>query len=80
MEDKVIENVIKQAIKKEISDKIDEEIQQKVKDFTKELLTRKDNYIAEVMKGIRITHERDFGSMGINYRIIFENIYKIENK
>lgn len=80
MEDKVIENVIKQAIKKEISDKIDEEIQQKVKDFTKELLARKDNYIAEVMKGIRIVHERDVGSMGINYRIIFENIYKIENK
>ena len=80
MEERIIEEGIKQIIQKEISDKIDEEIQQKVKDFTEELLARKDNYIAEVMKGIRIVHERDFGSMGINYRIIFENIYKIENK
>lgn len=78
MEERTIEDGIKQIIQKEISDKIDEEIQQKVKDFTEELLTRKDNYIAEVMKGIRIAHERDFGSMGINYRIIFENIYKIK--
>jgi len=35
---------------------------------------------AEIMKGIRVYHERDNMSMGINYKIIFENIYRIEKE
>ena len=57
---------------------VDKEIQEKVKKFADELTLRKDDYISQIMKGIRIQHERDFGSMGINYRIIFENYYKLE--
>ena len=78
MEDKIIENIIKQTIKEQISKQIDKEIQEKVEKFANELTCRKDDYIAEVMKGIRIYHERDIGSMNIKYKIIFEIKYKIE--
>ena len=78
MEEKFIENGIKISVKEIVRAKIDEEIEKKVEQFKRELEDRKDNYIAEVMKGIRIYHERDFGSMGMNYKIIFENITKLE--
>lgn len=74
------EQFIEEILKKNISEKIDNEIKQKVENFRIELEDRKDNYIAEVMKGIRIYHERDRNSMAINYKIVFENIYRIENK
>ena len=78
MEEKFIENGIKISVKEIVRAKIDEEIEKKVEQFKRELEDRKDNYIAEVMKGIRIYHERDLGSMGMNYKIIFENITKLE--
>lgn len=78
MEEKFIENGIKISVKEIVRAKIDEEIEKKVKQFKRELEDRKDNYIAEVMKGIRIYHERDIGSMGVNYKILFENVYRIE--
>lgn len=80
MEEQFIEEILKKNIKAIISEKIDNEIKQKVENFRIELEDRKDNYIAEVMKGIRIYHERDMNSMAINYKIVFENIYRIENK
>lgn len=80
MEEQFIEEILKKNIKAIISEKIDNEIKQKVENFRIELEDRKDNYIAEVMKGIRIYHERDRDSMAINYKIVFENIYRIENK
>ena len=80
MEEQFIEEILKKNIKAIISEKIDNEIKQKVENFRIELEDRKDNYIAEVMKGIRIYHERDMGSMGINYKIVFENVYRIDNK
>ena len=78
MGEQFIEDAIKNSVEKIVREKIEEEIDKKVGQFKRELEYRKDNYIAEVMKGIRISHERDFGSLGINYRIIFENITKIE--
>lgn len=75
-----LEEILKKNIKSIVSEKIDEEIEQKVNNFKKELEDRKDNYIAEIMKGIRVYHERDTMSMGINYKIIFENIYRIEKE
>lgn len=78
MEEKFIENGIKISVKEIVRAKIDEEIEKKVEQFKRELEDRKDNYIAEVMKGIRIYHERDFGSMGVNYKILFENVYRTE--
>ena len=78
MGEEFIGDAIKNSVEKIVREKIEEEIDKKVKQFKRELEYRKDNYIAEVMKGIRIFYERDFGSLGINYRIIFENITKIE--
>ena len=75
-----LEEILMKNIKSIVSEKIDEEIEQKVNNFKKELEDRKDNYIAEIMKGIRVYHERDTMSMGINYKIIFENIYRIEKE
>lgn len=75
-----LEEVIKKEVKTIISDKIQEEIDEEVLKFRNKLMQRKDDYIAEVMKGIRIFHERDTNFLGMNYRVIFENIYRIENK
>ena len=75
-----LEEVIKKEVKPIISDKIQEEIDEEVLKFRNKLMQRKDDYISEVMKGIRIFHERDTNSLGMNYRVIFENIYRIENK
>lgn len=75
-----LEEVIKKEVKTIVSDKIQEEIDEEVLKFRNKLMQRKDDYIAEVMKGIRIFHERDINSLGMNYRVIFENIYRIENK
>lgn len=78
MEDEIIKRGIQISIKEMVKSKIDKEIDKKVEQFRRELEDRKDNYIAEIMKGIRIYHERDIGSMGMNYKIIFENIYRLE--
>lgn len=79
MED-FIENGIEISVKQIVSETIQQEIDEKVEKFKRELEDRKDNYIAEVMRGIRIYHERDIRSEGINYRIVFENVYRLENK
>lgn len=77
MEENFIENILKKSVKAIVSEKIDKEIKEKVNNFRNELEDRKDYYISEVMKGIRIYHEKDIGSLGINYKIIFENVYRV---
>lgn len=78
MEEKFIEQILKDSVEKIVSEKIEQEIASKIQTFKRELEDRKDQYIAEVMKGIRIIHERDMMSMGINYKIIFENVVRLE--
>lgn len=78
MEENFIENGIKISVKEIVKSRINEEINKKVEQFRRELEDRKDDYIAEIMKGIRIYHERDMYSMGMNYKIIFENVYRLE--
>ena len=73
-----LEEILKKEVQKNIEVKIDKLIEDEIHNFTNKLLMRKDEYIAEVMKGIRILHKRDLVSLGINYKIIFENITKIE--
>ena len=50
--------------------------------YEKKLMTkledRKDDYVAEVMRGIRIMHEREMGSKCVNYKVVFENVYRRE--
>lgn len=73
---------IEQIIKKVVAKKIDEEIQSKIdietEKFHRELTDRKDKYIAEIMNGIRILHEQNQCEYGTNYKIIFENTYRLE--
>jgi hypothetical protein len=75
-----IEEILKNEVKQNIEVKIDKLIEDEINDFTKQLLRRKDDYIAEIMKGIRILHERDHFMNTINYKIIFENITYLESK
>lgn len=77
MEENFITDVLKKSIEAIVSEKIDNEIKEKVNNFKNELEDRKDDYISEVMKGIRIYHERDMSSLGINYKVVFENIYRV---
>ena len=79
MDDKIRENIIK-CISQQVSDEIDLEIEQKVKEYYRELTDRKDRYIAQVMKGIRVYSEYDHIYNQMNYKIIFENINRIEVK
>lgn len=72
------EDMIKEQVKNVISVRIEIEIERQVERFRKKLEDRKDDYIAEVMKGIRIYHERDTMNTGMNYKIIFENVYRLE--
>ncbi len=78
MEEKYLEFALTNSVKQLINEKISEEIKEKVKQFEKQLLDQKEQYIAEIMKGIRILHEKDFN--GVNYKIIFENIQRIESE
>ena len=78
MGEDLIEFGIKTNVECIIRETVKREIDQKVEEFRRELEDRKDNYIAEVMKGIRIIHERDIKSSTINYKVIFENIYRID--
>lgn len=75
-----MEEIIKKAVKNEISNKIDEMITSETQRFYNKLTDMKDEYIAEIMRGIRICHERDEMGYMINYRIVFENIVRLENK
>ena len=75
--DFIVTDIIKDIFKQEVSKKIDDEIDKKVKEFREELVYRKDNYIAEIMKAIRIYSEQQTIDGYPKYKIIFENIYKI---
>ena len=70
--------VIKREIERQISERLDEEIKERTIAFHKELTERKDQYIAEVMQGIRIEHEYNPESMYMDYRIMFINRYEVE--
>lgn len=69
--DNLLESCIERYVENMVSVRINKEIETKVKDYEKELLSRRDEYVAEVMRGIRIEHETNLGE--INYRITFVN-------
>lgn len=78
--DDIIQNNIIKSITDKVSDEIDLEIEQKVKEFYKELTDKKDKYIVAVMQGIRVYSEYDHIYNQMNYKIVFENINRIEVK
>lgn len=75
-----IEEILKNAIKENIEVKIDQLIEYEINNFTKQLLRRKDDYIAEIMKAIRISEEQIAGTMQNHYIITFENKVFLESK
>ena len=75
---KIIDKYLKDSLKKIISDRVDEEIEKKVDEFKMQLVDRKNQYISEIMKGIQILYKQNFVENSMNYKIIFENITRIE--
>lgn len=75
-----IEEILKNAVKENIEVKIDKLIEDEINDFTKQLLRRKDDYIAEIMKAIRISEEKIAGTAQNHYIITFENKVFLESK
>lgn len=78
MNNDIMIKVIKDEVERIISERIDKEIEDRTIAFHKELTERKDEYIAEVMKGIRIAHEYNPEDMYMDYRIMFVNRYAVE--
>lgn len=66
------------SVRDVIRAKVDEEIDEEVNKFRERLESRRDQYIAEIMKGIRIANEYDPNDYCMNYKITFENVMKIE--
>lgn len=74
----IIDKYLKDSLKKIITDKVDEEIEKKADEFKRQLVDRRNQYISEIMKGIQILYEQNFIDNSMNYKIIFENITRIE--
>ena len=78
MEERFVENAIKDAVEKLVSERIEQEIASKVQEFKRKLEDNKDQYAAEIMKGIRILHSHDYETMHTTYKIIFENVVRVK--
>lgn len=75
-----IEEIIKKEVEKRINNEIDQIIADEIQELYYKLTDMKDKYIADIMSGIRITHEQNPHRMSMDYRIIFENVTRIESK
>ena len=75
-----IEKYLKDSLTRIVTLSVDEEINKKVQEFENQLVDRRDQYIAEIMKGIRILHSQNMEDKSMNYKIIFENVTRIENR
>lgn len=72
------ETIMKKQIEQIANDEIDKLINEKVDEFHSELLSKKDRYVAELMKMIRIFSEQKTIDNMPKYLITIENTYKIE--
>lgn len=72
------ETIMKKQIEQIANDEIEKMIREKFNQFNRELLSKKENYIAELMKCIRIYSEQESIDHMPRYKIIIENTYKIE--
>lgn len=73
------ETIMKKQIEQIANDEIEKMIREKVNQFNRELLSKKENYIIELMKSIRIYSEQQTIDKIPRYLITIENTYKIEN-
>lgn len=76
---KDFEAIMKKQIEQIANDEIEKMIREKVNQFNGELLSKKENYIAELMKSIRIYSEQKTIDNIPRYLITIENTYRIEN-
>ncbi len=72
------ETIMKKQIEQIANDEIDEMIRKEVEEFKYKLLSKKDTYIAELMKSIRIFSEQQTIDNIPRYLITIENTYRIE--
>lgn len=72
------ETIMKKQIEQIANDEIEKMIREKVNQFNRELLSKKDNYITELMKSIRIFSEQQTIDNIPRYLITIENTYRIE--
>lgn len=73
------ETIMKKQIEQIANDEIEKMIREKVNEFNRELLLKKENYIAELMKSIRVYSEQKTIDNIPRYLITIENTYRIEN-
>lgn len=73
-----IELMLKKNIEQIANNEIDKIIEEKINELHKELLYKKDTYIAELMKSIRMFSEQQTIDNIPRYLITIENTYKIE--
>lgn len=76
--EKYIEKYLKDSLHNLVAMNVDEEINKKVKEFEKQLIDKRNQYISEIMKGIQIIHQQEPTLNCIDYKIIFENVQRIE--
>ena len=76
---KEFEIIMKKQIEQIANNEIEKMISEKVNEFNSELLFKKEEYIAELMKHIRIYSEQNTIDKIPRYVITVENTYKIEN-
>lgn len=79
-EENYLEDTLKISLKNMIEHKVQKEIDEEVEKFRERLESRKDDYIAEIMKGIRIYHEYNDIEHCVNYKIIFENVVTVKKE
>lgn len=72
------ETIMKKQIEQIANEEIEKMIREKVNELNRELLLKKDNYIVELMKSIRIYSEQQTIDNIPRYLITVENTYKIE--
>jgi hypothetical protein len=72
------EKIMKKQLEQIVNNEINKLIHDEVDKFYRELSFKKDEYIAELMKSIRIYSEQESIDYIPRYKIIIENTYKIE--
>lgn len=72
------ETIMKKQIEQIANDEIEKMIREKVNQFNRELLSKKDEYVTELMKSIRIYSEQQTIDHIPRYLITIENTYRIE--
>lgn len=72
------ETIMKKQIEQIANDEIEKIIREKVNQFNRELLSKKDEYVIELMKSIRIYSEQQTIDHIPRYLITIENTYRIE--